>query len=852
MKHFITVIFAVISLAIFAQTSPGEYEVKLLKVNTKYSDFGTTFFGKDKVVFASPKDNALITRTTWEGNKQPFLDLYLGTIDENNEIVGKKRIIGDINTKFHESNVCFTKDLKTVYFSANNTINNKAKKDSTGMVNIQLYKADVATNGAWKNIVKLPFNNSEYSTGHPTLNINDTKLYFISDRPESIGKTDIYVVDVNKDGTYSAPKNLGTRINTEEREMFPFISDENILYFSSNGLPGYGDLDVFASKIFDNTVAVPINLEDPVNSKKDDFAYIINDSKLKGFFSSNRKGGKGDDDIYTFTADPGIYFECNQVVNGVTRDKDTQELLPGTNIVVLDSEGNELFTKISSEVDASFSFELPCDTSFKLVGTTTSYLREELDSKTANDIDIYPLELFLDLEPELIVVNEKIMININTIYFDFDKWNIRPDAARELDKVIAVMKEHPSMVIEGGSHTDSRAREAYNQILSEKRAKATVDYIIAAGIDPSRLASKGYGEMQLVNDCSSFVKCKREEHQLNRRTEFVIVNDNDRFASTAATLENVKVDKSVNSTYVDLDAVAKAEVEPQQIEEKPIKVEAVVEIDETQQEVKIETDSVVDSGLAIATSFIEIDPIYYPYDTWSISDNELVELEKIVRIMRDNPGLVVEAGAHTDSKNREAYNQILSDKKAKTVVNYLVSRGINPIRISGKGYGELRLVNRCISFAKDCSEEEHQANRRIEFMIVSGNYYPNGDMIDKNDAKFINTNPIYFDYDKSDIRKDAEYELKRVVNILRKNPNMIIEAGSHTDSNNTEAYNQKLSEERAKSVKGYLASYGINANRVRSKGYGELQLVNDCSSFTKCTPEQHQANRRTEFKIVKM
>lgn len=853
MKQFITVFFVMFSFVIFAQSSPGEYEVKLLKVNTKYSDFGTTFFGKDKVVFASPKNSALVTRTTWEQNKQPFLDLYIGTINEENEIVGKKRIIGDINTKFHESNVCFTKDLKTVYFSANNTENNKAKKDSTGMVNIQLYKAEVTSNGAWKNIIKLPFNNSEFSTGHPTLNIDDTKLYFISDRPESIGKTDIYVVDVHNDGTYSEPKNLGPRINTEEREMFPFISDENILYFSSNGLPGYGELDVFASKIFDTTVAVPINLEDPVNSKKDDFAYIIDDSKLKGFFSSNRKGGKGDDDIYTFVADPGIFFECNQVVNGVARDKDTQELLPGATVIVLDDKGEELFSKVASEEDASFSFELPCDTPFKLVGTAQGYLREELDSKTANDIDVDPLELFLDLPPELIVVNEKIMINVNTIYFDFDKWNIRPDAAKELDKVIAVMKEHPSMVIEGGSHTDSRAREAYNQILSEKRAKATVDYIIAGGIDKSRLTSKGYGEMQLVNNCSSFVKCKREEHQLNRRTEFVIVNDNDRFASTGATIENVKVDKNINRTYVDLNSVASTEGRTLIESSKPNET-IIDEATDSKERTVSESNNTIEStqrgSLETTNNFIKIAPIYYEFDKWSVANKELAQLDKVVRIMRDNAGLVVEVGAHTDSKNREAYNQIFSDKRAKSVVDYLVSKGINRNRISGKGYGEMRLVNKCKSFVK-CSEIEQQANRRIEFMIVSGNNYPNGDMIDKNNSKFINTNPIYFDYDKSDIRKDAEYELKRVANILKKNPEMRVEAGSHSDSNNLEAYNQKLSENRAKAVKAYLVSKGIRANRVVSRGYGELQLVNNCSSFVKCTPEQHQENRRTEFKILK-
>ncbi len=855
MRQFVTLIFAIVSFTIFAQTSPGEYEIKLLKVNTKYSDFGTTFFGKDKVVFASPKDNAVITRTTWEGNKQAFLDLYIGKIDENNEIVGKRRILGDINTKFHESNVCFTKDLKTVYYSANNTLNNKALKDSTGTVNIQLYKADVAPNGSWKNIVKLPFNNSEFSTGHPTLNIDDTKLYFISDRPESIGKTDIYVVDINDDGTYSEPKNLGPRINTEEREMFPFISDENILYFSSNGLPGYGELDVFASKIYDTTVAVPINLEDPVNSKKDDFAYIIDDTKLKGFFSSNRKGGKGDDDIYTFVADPGIQFECNQVVNGITRDKDTQEILPGTTVVVLDSDGKELFTKVSSEEDASFSFELPCDTEFKLTGTASGYLQEELESKTANDIDVDPLELFLDLAPELIVVNEKIMININTIYFDFDKWNIRPDAAKELDKVIAVMKEHPSMVIEGGSHTDSRAREAYNQILSEKRAKATVDYIIARGIDPSRLTSKGYGEMQLVNNCSSFVKCKREEHQLNRRTEFVIVNDNDRFASNAAGLENVKVDRTINRTYVDLNSVVsnrnetvvEASESISTFESSEGEVVSVERVDTN--DVAIESQNT--GSIETTTKFIKIAPIYYEFDKWSVSNKELVQLDKVVRILRDNPGLVIEVGAHTDSKNRESYNQIFSDKRAKSVVDYLVSKSINANRITAKGYGEMRLVNRCTSFVK-CSEIEQQANRRIEFMIVSGNNYPNGDMIDKNDDKFINTNPIYFDYDKADIRKDAEYELKRVANILKKNPEMRVEAGSHSDSNNLESYNQKLSERRASAVKNYLISKGIRSNRIVSKGYGEMRLINNCSSFVKCTPEQHQENRRTEFKILKM
>jgi len=836
---YITLLLVIFSIGMYAQTTPGEYTVKGVKINTKNSDFGTTFFGKDKVVFAAPKDNAVITRSTWSGNNQAFLDLYLGTITEDGEIDNKQRILGDVNNKFHEGVVSFTKDLKTVYFSANNyTSKNKAKKDSTGIVNIQLYRADVDGKGAWTNIVKLPFNNDEFSTGHPALSLDDKQVYFVSDRPGSIGKTDIWKVDVNDDGTYSRPRNLGPRINTEEREMFPFISDDNILYFSSNGHPGYGELDVFASKIFDTTVSEPINLEDPVNSKKDDFAYIIDDTKHKGYFSSNRKGGKGDDDIYGFTASPPLHIDCNQVVTGIARDKDTQGILPGVLIVLLDEQDKELQTVVADEKDASFSFELPCNTSYKITGMLQGYLREEIEIKTVNDIDMDPLEVFLDLPPELKVVDEKIMININTIYFDFDKWDIRPEAAKELDKVIAVMKEHPSMIIEGGSHTDSRAREAYNQILSEKRAKATMDYIVAAGIDPGRITAKGYGEIQLVNNCSSFVTCSREEHQLNRRTEFVIVNDNDRFASTAATVENVKIDKKANLTFVDIETVTtnNSEVSNETDSKVPNKTDAAMDIDQ----------------ISATTSFIKIAPIYFEFDKWSISDLELQQLDKVVQIMKNNPAIIVEAGAHTDSKNREAYNQILSDKRAKSIVEYIISKGINPARITGKGYGEMRYVNHCRSFVP-CTSAEQQANRRIEFMIVDGNGFPETDISEKYEGqKYINHNPIYFDFDKYDIRKDAAYELDRIVRILNDNKTMVIEAGSHTDSKNLESYNQTLSENRAKSVKEYLVSKGIGSNRIVSKGYGEMQLTNHCKSFVKCTPEEHQANRRTEFKIIKM
>ncbi|MGB5362979.1 MAG: OmpA family protein, partial [Aureibaculum sp.] len=343
------------------------------------------------------------------------------------------------------------------------------------------------------------------------------------DRPESIGKTDIYVVDINADGTYGEPKNMGPRINTDEREMFPFISDDNILYFSSQGHAGFGNLDVFASKIFDNTVSIPLNLEQPINSAKDDFAYIIEDAKHKGYFSSNRTDGKGDDDIYLFNEDEELFIECLQTIQGIVRDKDTQELLPGAIVAILDKDGNQLQITAAHEDDATYSFDVPCNDNYKIVATNDGYLRKELTVKTINDIDAPAIEKNIDLSTEFILVGDELLVNIDVIYFDFDKYSIRVDAAAELDKVIEVMNKYPELKIHATSHTDSRGPASYNMRLSKRRANSSVEYIVSKGIDAGRLTNEGMGESNLVNDCGDGKKCTEEEHQLNRRTKFKVV-----------------------------------------------------------------------------------------------------------------------------------------------------------------------------------------------------------------------------------------------------------------------------------------------------------------------------------------
>ncbi|MCF6182502.1 OmpA family protein [Lutibacter sp.] len=522
----ITLIIILFAIA-FTNAQDLKYKIKNSVVNTKYSDFGVSFYGENTVVFASArKDKSIIRRGVWLVNKEPYLELFKGTFGNDEEISNVQLFSKTLNSKFHDADVVFTKDLKTIYFSRNNFLNKKFKKDSTGVNLIQLYKAQMGENGEWGNIEAMPFNSDNYQTGHPALNKEGDTLYFISDMPSSLGLTDIYKVAIHKDGTYGTPKNLGPEINTAKSEMFPFIDENNVLYFSSNGYSdAMGGLDIYATKLRkNNTYYVPINLGQPINSVSDDFGYVKQNGKNTGFLSSNREGGKGDDDIYSFEELTPLKFNCNEVVTGVVKEKGTGKLISGALILLYDSNGNKKESIIANE-NATFKFNIVCDESFKISASKESY-KEFLEDFSSNNPT--NLELTLETLPkksnEFIEVRGKLMVNINPIYFDYNKSNIRKDATSELDKVVEIMRKYPSIKIEAGSHTDSRGNSNYNQKLSTKRAVATITYIISKGINKNRLIAKGFGETQLVNKCSNGVKCTEAEHQMNRRTEFVIVN----------------------------------------------------------------------------------------------------------------------------------------------------------------------------------------------------------------------------------------------------------------------------------------------------------------------------------------
>jgi len=400
MKKSLILLFALVSVGISAQVSPGVYTMENTKINTSLSDPGTTYAEGDRVAFNSPNEKLTYTRDEYNGKY--FLQSHAGELTEVDRLIVKKNLFEDSELGLDEAMATFSKDMKTVFFSVNRKIKNKKGKNgkevkTKNAVHLQLFKASVNENGEWVNLEMLPFNNSRYSTGQPVLNQDDTKLYFVSDGPESLGRTDIFTVDIYEDGTYGKPVNLGPKINTEEREIFPFIDLDDMLFFSSDVNNGSGELDVFASRIFDNTVSVPIKLDVPVNSEQDDLVNNIDNKKGNESVSSNRQSGKGEGDIYAFLASFPIHIECQQNISGVVRNEDTKELLTNIEFILLDEQGVSLQSFSSNENDTSFSFKQSCNTTYTLKGYKEGYSIGELEIKTVNDLNAAPLELVMKM-----------------------------------------------------------------------------------------------------------------------------------------------------------------------------------------------------------------------------------------------------------------------------------------------------------------------------------------------------------------------------------------------------------------------------------------------------------------------
>jgi len=510
-----------------------EYKVTDLEVNSYDSDFGVTYYKEDEIIFSSTRKDSDNNARKWKGNNQRFLNFYIGKTDANGNVISYESLKGEGNTKFHESNATFNKERTKVYFTRNNYYDSKKGLSKDRKMKLSIYIADVDPEGKWYNIVPFPYNSEEYNNGHPTLSLDGKTMYFTSDMPGTKGKTDIFKVEITETGTFTVPENLGGNVNTPGREMFPFIAADGTLYFSSDYHKGKGKLDIFKTDSDELELAAIQNIGEPFNSSRDDFAFVLNDNLLEGYFSSNRPGGRGDDDIYYFVnknkskiikkRKPLPEVPCTNLITGVITDKKDGTVLSNALVEIFDEQGNTVY-KVKVPEDGHFEYESPCGLNYTIKATKPLYLDKEITVFTT-DVLGQEVAANIALESEVTKVNGKLVIDIESIYFDFDDYRITPQAAIELDKVIAFMNKYPKVIIEGGSHTDSRGRASYNMKLSEKRAASTVNYIMRNGhFDSTRISAHGYGETQLVNNCSDGVKCTDEQHAKNRRTEFVIVN----------------------------------------------------------------------------------------------------------------------------------------------------------------------------------------------------------------------------------------------------------------------------------------------------------------------------------------
>jgi len=572
-----------------------------MQINSAYTEYGGTYYKDHKIVYTTNNINAAGKKmSSWDN--MPFTDLKVAALNGDN-YVKSTDLPGEINTNFHESSPCFNKDFTVMYFTRNNLKPGKKKKVLD--YNLKLYRSFFA-DGTWGKPTEIHFNSNDYNCAHPCLSKDNKILYFVSDMPGTYGKSDIFKVDVNPDWTLGEPENMGNKINTEGIETFPFVDAHDNLYFSSDGHAGLGGLDIFVAFYIKNQLIMLKNLGLPYNSSKDDFAFTIKNTDDEGFFSSNRLGGNGSDDIYRFTTKNKIKPLIYLIGHTKTVSAD---IIPNATVRLY--ENNKIVEESTSNENGMFTFLFDPDKHYSLEASKDTYdttkidlknaviknatIRKDIilkksinmnllgcvvDMKTLQPIDNTEVSIYnitennrnvvytnkkcyfsyhipkeklnskasFEIEfrkkgylPQRLIVTKSldnngdywikpnketvklIKLELKPIYFNLNKDNIRPDAAKELDKILALLQSYPDLKLSMESHTDSRSSNEYNMDLSERRAKSTMQYLIDHGIDTSRLQAKGFGETRLVNECSDGVKCSKAKHQMNRRTEFMVI-----------------------------------------------------------------------------------------------------------------------------------------------------------------------------------------------------------------------------------------------------------------------------------------------------------------------------------------
>ena len=522
------------------------YQLFETKINSGKSDFGPNFYSNNEIIFSSSEDATGSRNYDW--SNEPFLDLFVAEIDSLGELVDKERLEGEVNTKYHESSATISKDGKTMYFTRNNYINGKLRRSRDNEVKLKVYKATKNDNNSWGSIKELPFNGNDFSVAHPALSPDGKKLYFSSDMPGTFGKSDIWFVYIYDNEEYSQPINLGPNVNTEFRESFPFVDDSYNLFYSSDGKMGLGGFDVFSSRL--NSRGFPSknqNLGIPLNSPFDDFGFVFKNQLGFGYFSSNRSGpnGSSSDQVYRITRtlrpkkqmtvhrnevilnqiDYKKPQECSPSISGSVYDIYTRELLVGSLVELLNQNNNPIDETIADE-KGQFYFskrDYYCENRYKIRVSNGLGYNSRLVNLIFDDSPNIIENVGLKWNEECLPYDLVCLLNIEPIYFDLDKYALRPSSIISLNEVFKTLIKYPNMVLEVNSYADSRASIPYNRVLSLRRAQVTKSWLVKKGIDSNRLIIKAFGEENIDNLCGDNIDCSEREYQLNRKSSFKIL-----------------------------------------------------------------------------------------------------------------------------------------------------------------------------------------------------------------------------------------------------------------------------------------------------------------------------------------
>jgi len=694
------------------------FEIKNLKCNSSAADFGAYPSNNDKeIYFVSSRKTPIMIQYEWAWNRTQFLDIYKSTIVEKGELENISILKNKVNTRFHEGPLCFSPDGKFVYYTRNNISKINNRKDNKGIQNLQLFRSNIDSLGHWVNEEILPFNSKYYSVGHPGISSDGKTLYFVSDMPGGFGGADLYKVSISENGKLGKLENLGSDFNTEGQEMFPWVNQKGELFFSSNGHIGLGGLDVFLMTLDKNGTFYKLqNVGIPVNSQSDDFAFTMNKNNLTGYFSSNRIGGKGDDDIYSYTLTKLLPNQI--IVEGVISDEKTGEIFAYKKVEIITSKG-EVIGSAMTDSSGAYAFNIDPDMDYIIsVKNIDNYTDNQRNITTAN------------LKP----TNETLIADIALLKKEILVTGfVHKDTSSEIiiGAIVSLLNAQGEII--ASTVTDSLGAYSfqiehnndYSILVSEKdNYWENKIALTSKNLGPNINQLNGTVSVNPKLNLSLYCLVKDSKSLMPLEGVSIIVTNNDtkktfisQLTSSLGTLEKEIFDKEISDSLsysIQLEKegyLTKKLTFNHKIEELG-RINLAETLDLSMDKVSLDLD---------LASIIQINPIYFDLRKFYIRPDAAIELDKIVKVMNDNPSMQIELGSHTDCRGTIAFNNNLSDNRAKASVEYIQKRITNPKRIFGKGYGESQLKVNCPcdgEIISTCSDEEHQQNRRTEFVII--------------------------------------------------------------------------------------------------------------------------------------